>query len=145
MKPTSTEPIVVSQTIAAPIDRVWKAITDRDRMVRWFFREIAAFRPEVGFETRFTVKVEERSFVHFWKVTEVSSPRRISYGWRYEGYPGDSTVTWELSEVDGGTEVTLIHDGIHTFPQDSPEMTRESGTAGWRYFVQDSLKKYLER
>jgi len=63
MNSVSTEPIVVSQTIAAPIGEMWKAITDRNRMVQWFFREIAGFRPEVGFETRFAVHVEGRDFV----------------------------------------------------------------------------------
>lgn len=144
IKTKAAKPIVVSQTFDAPIEKVWQAITDRDQMIEWYFVEIESFKPETGFETRFTVKDGGRDFVHVWKVIAVSRGKRISYGWRYEGYPGDSLVTWDLSSQKGRTKLTFTHEGAETFPQGIPEFTRESGVSGWTYFIRQSLKKYLE-
>lgn len=137
-------PIVVQHTFGAPIDEVWQAIVDPDRMRRWYFETIPDFVAETGFETQFTVRVDDRDYVHLWKVTEVTPGRKITYNWRYRGYPGDSFVTWELSESPGGTKLTLTHDGIETFPQDNPIFSREAGHAGWSYFVTRSLRAFLK-
>lgn len=140
-----TKAIVVEQTFNAPIVVVWKAITDKDQMRQWFFDPIAEFEPKIGFETQFNVRCEDQEYVHLWKVTNVVPERRIAYQWRYGGYPGNSLVTWELSEVRDGTNLKLTHEGHETFPQDNPIFSRESGQAGWEYFLRESLKAFLER
>lgn len=140
----STEPIVVEETLNAPPAEVWKAITDKDQMRQWFFEPMTDFQPVVGFETRFDVECEGQVYPHEWKVTEVVPASRITYAWRYGGYPGDSSVTWELSEVPGGTKLRLTHTGGETFPQDDPVFSRDSCRAGWEFFLQDSLKPFLE-
>ncbi|MBM4160424.1 MAG: SRPBCC domain-containing protein [Ignavibacteria bacterium] len=142
--PKNTDPIVVEQTFNAPIAVVWKAITDKDQMRQWFFEPMTDFRPEVGFETQFDVQCEGQSYQHQWKVTEVVPERRIEYDWRYGGYPGDSSVMWELSETLDGTKLKLTHKGHETFPQGNRIFSRESGVTGWTYFVQESLKAFLE-
>lgn len=140
----NTDPIVVEQTFHLPLSEVWQAVTDRDRMRQWFFRPMTEFQPEVGFETQFNVSCEEVEYLHCWKVTDVAPERRLVLGWRYEGYPGDSSVTFELSEEPEGTKLTLTHAGHETFPQDDPVFSREAGQLGWEYFVQESLKAHLE-
>ncbi len=57
------EPIVVEQFYKVPIQVVWKAITDKDQMRRWYFEPMADFRPEVGFETKFAVQFESQQYV----------------------------------------------------------------------------------
>ena len=141
----TAEPIVVEQIFNAPISVVWKAITDTDQMRRWFFETMTNFEPAVGFQAQFNVRVEDQDYPHQWKVTDVVPEKRIVYDWRYGGYPGDSSVTWELSETPHGTKLTLTHKGIETFPQDDPMFSRESGQAGWGYFLHESLKAFLER
>jgi uncharacterized protein YndB with AHSA1/START domain len=74
----NTGPIVVEQNYNAPIAAVWKAITEKGQMRRWFFESTSHFEPEVGFETQFDVQVEEQSYAHQWKVTEVVPERRIA-------------------------------------------------------------------
>ncbi len=141
----TAEPIVVEQIFNAPISVVWKAITDPDQMRRWFFETMTNFEPAVGFQTQFNVRVEDQDYPHQWKVTDVVPEKRIVYDWRYGGYRGDSSVTWELSETPHGTKMTLTHKGIETFPQDDPMFSPESGQAGWGYFLHESLKAFLER
>lgn len=139
------DPIVVEQTFNAPIAVVWKAITDKNQMRQWFFEPIADFEPEVGFETQFNVRFQDQDYPHLWKVTDAVPEKRIAYDWRYGGYPGISSVEWELSETPSGTKLKLTHAGLETFPQDHPVFSRESGQAGWNYLLHESLKAFLER
>jgi len=141
----NADPIVVEQTYHAPVAEVWRAITDKDQMRQWFFEPMTDFEPEVGFETQFDVKCEGQNFPHQWKVTEVVPETRIAYDWRYGGYPGDSSVTWELSQTPDGTKLKLTHWGHETFPQDNPVFSREGCEAGWCYLLHESLKAFLER
>ena len=141
----NTDPIVVEQTYNVPLAVVWKAITDKEQMPQWFFNTMTDFEPEVGFETQFDVECEGRTFPHQWKVTEVIPETKIAYDWCYEGFPGESSVTWELSETPDGTTLTLTHRGQETFARDDPMFAREACEAGWHYFLHESLKGFLER
>lgn len=138
------EPIVVEQTFKVSTQELWAAITQLKQMRLWFFENIPAFAPQVGFETQFSVKSEERSFLHMWKILEVSSPSKIVYSWKYKEYPGEGIVTFELVEEEDGSKLILTNEGLHTFPQDVPEFKRESCLGGWNYFIRERLKDYLE-
>jgi len=138
------EPVIVEQTFDTSIENVWNAITKLDQMKQWFFENIESFRPEVGFETQFDVQVEDRKFPHLWKLTEVDPMKRITYNWKYDGYVGDSFVTFELIEYNNHTKLILTHKVVESFPTDIPEFSRESCSEGWNYFIGKSLKEYLE-
>lgn len=137
------DPIVVTEIFDVSSEVLWRAITDRDQMIRWFFEPIPAFEPRVGFETEFVVTVEDRVFPHLWKIVEVDPGRRIVYDWGYGGYPGTSKVAWEVDETADGVRLTVTHSDHETFPDDVPEFSREAGLAGWQYFIQESLRAYL--
>lgn len=143
MKKTE-DPIVVEQTFAASPDAVWKAITDATEMRQWFFDNIPEFEPRVGFSTQFDVDTGERVFPHAWRVTEVEPLKRIVYDWRYAGYAGDGYVTWELSAADDSTTLRVTTTVREDFQADIPEFTREACIGGWKYFIQQRLRDYLE-
>ena len=50
-----SEPFVIKRTFNAPIERVWKAIKDKNDMKQWYF-DIPEFKPQVGFEFQFEGK-----------------------------------------------------------------------------------------
>ncbi len=141
----SSEPIIVEQLFPVQPEEVWQAVTKPDLMRQWYFEPIEDFRPEVGFETQFDIETGGRTFRHQWKVTEVVPGERITYTWRFEGYSGLGSTEWKLSKTDEGTKLVLTWTGIESFPQDIPEFTRESGIAGWEYFIQQSLPSFLSR
>ncbi len=140
MKP---EPIIIDRTLDAPPERIWRALTDRDEMKKWYF-DIAEFKPVVGFEFRFTGGTEEKKYLHVCKITEIVAGKRISYSWRYDGVQGISQVTFELFKEKNQTRVRLTHKGLESFPADDPNMHRSSFLAGWTHIVGTSLKVYVE-
>lgn len=138
------EAIVVEQRYSVSAQELWDALTDASRMKRWFFSEIESFEAVKGFETEFTVHVEQTDYVHLWTVLDCEARRCLVLDWRYRGIPGASVVRFELFEADQGVGLRVIHTDSHTFPQDNPVFQREAGVGGWTYFLQDSLKKYLD-
>jgi uncharacterized protein YndB with AHSA1/START domain len=141
----SDEPIVVEQTFNSSIESVWYAITEIGQMRKWYFENIPAFKPEIGFETQFNVQSNERNFLHKWKVTEVQPLRMIKYSWEFKEYPGKSTATFELLRQDNLTKLKLTVDVLEDFPENIPEFKRESCIAGWEYFINNRLKDYLNK
>jgi uncharacterized protein YndB with AHSA1/START domain len=139
------DPIIVEQTFNTSIDRVWSAITEIDQMRQWYFDNIPSFEPEVGFETQFNVQSQGRNFLHMWKVTEVVPLKMITYNWKYEGYPGDSFVVFELFEQNDLTKLRLTHQVQENFPEDIPEFSRASCLEGWTFLIKRSLDEFLER
>jgi uncharacterized protein YndB with AHSA1/START domain len=138
------EPIVVEQTFDVSKETVWEAITQRERMIRWFFADIPDFKPEVGFCTQFNVDAGERNFYHLWTITEVVDGEKIVYDWRYKDYAGQGLVTFEIFARGSGSVLRVTTLGIESFPSDIPEFTRDSCEGGWKYFIQGNLKYYLE-
>ncbi len=144
IKTLETEPFLIERTLNAPVERVWKAITDKDEMKQWYF-DIAEFEPEVGFEFKFTAGNEGRKYVHLGKITEVIPKKKLSYSWRYEGYEGNSFVTFELFAGGDTTRLKLTHEGLKTFPMNNPDFAAESFAEGWSYIIGTSLKDFMEK
>ncbi len=138
------QPFVIERTYNAPVEKVWKAITDRDQMKQWYF-DIAAFKPEVGFEFTFNGGKDDKVYVHLCKVTEVVPYKKLKHSWTYRDYEGVSFVTWELFEEGNSTRVKLTHEGLETFPQNNPDFAKESFMQGWTYILGTSLKEYLAK
>ena len=137
------EPIIVEQYFDLPISRVWKAITEHRQMIQWFFSEIPAFKPEVGFRTSFDIESGGRNFHHLWKILEVNPPNRIVYHWSYSDIEGEGIVIFELFDKGEKTLLCLRNEGLDTFPSDIPEFSREAAIGGWEYFIKGQLKDYL--
>jgi uncharacterized protein YndB with AHSA1/START domain len=88
--------IVIERTYNASAEKVWNAITDKDEMKKWYF-DLAEFKPEPGFEFQFYGEGKQgEKFLHLCKVIEVIPKKKLTYSWRYDGYEGDSFVTFEL-------------------------------------------------
>ncbi|HYF68433.1 MAG TPA: SRPBCC domain-containing protein [Ohtaekwangia sp.] len=136
--------LIVERIYNAKIERVWKAITDKDQMKEWYF-DIKEFKPEKGFKFQFTGGDERVQYLHECEVLVVDPPNKLAYSWRYPAYAGYSVVTFELfKEDENKTRVRLTHDGLDSFPKDDSNFAITSFTAGWNYILGDSLSKYVE-
>jgi len=136
-------PVVLTHEFPYSMDRVWSAITNYDEMLQWYFQELPAFVPEVGFETEFVLYNEGRKFTHEWKILEVEPPRLIVYKWSFKEYPGDSRLSFILTPVEDACHLKLVDEVMEDFPDDIPEFKRESCEAGWKFFIHERLANYL--
>jgi len=137
-------PIIVEKIYNVPVEKVWKAITDKDEMKQWYF-DMAAFKPEVGFEFQFTGEGKTgEKFLHLCKITEVVKNKKLKHSWRYDGYEGNSFVTFELFDEGGKTRLRLTHEGLETFPVTAhDDFARENFQEGWTYIINTALNEYL--
>ncbi len=137
-------PVSVEQTFKTPIKDVWAAITQPALMKQWFFEQIESFVPVVGFSTQFNVNTGNRDFLHQWELLEVIPIQKIIYNWKYNGYAGESLVTFELNAQGDYTILKLTHENTKDYPSAIPEFSRDSCLGGWKYFINERLYKFLE-
>lgn len=138
--------IVIERNYNAPIEKVWKAITDKNEMKKWYF-DLSEFKPEPGFEFQFYGEGKQgEKFLHLCKVTEVINQKKLTYSWRYDGYGGNSFVTFELFPEGDKTRLKLSHKGLETFPVTAHnDFAKENFMEGWTYIIGTGLKEYVEK
>jgi uncharacterized protein YndB with AHSA1/START domain len=121
--------------IAAPIEKVWAAITQPEVMRAWLED------PSIAIDLRpggaYTLSGGESTG----RFTKIEAPQALEYTWRRRDWGAsvpDSTVGWRLKTVRGGTDVDLFHDG---YPNDSLLFDFD---AGWDVTWLGPLKEWLE-
>ncbi len=139
------KPIVVQQAFSVSPEQLWMALTEPQHMREWFFENIPDFKAEKGFQTRFPVEAGGKVFTHLWHIIEVVPVKRIGYQWEYLKYPGTAFVTFSLEPSNDGTLLTVTNEGLASFPAEIPEFSRASCEGGWRYFIQERLKAYIDQ
>lgn len=140
----NTQPIVFERVFNAPAAKVWTAITDKSEMKKWYF-DLAEFKAEIGFKFEFKGGPSpEVQYRHLCEVTEVIPEKRLTYSWRYDGYAGNSFVTFELFEQGVKTLLRLTHTGLETFPANNKDFAAANFIEGWTHIIHTSLKNYLE-
>jgi uncharacterized protein YndB with AHSA1/START domain len=150
--PTAGRTIEQSVEIAAPIEAVWKALTDADELVRWFPLE-ARVNPGPGGSIWMSWKNEYQweTPIEIW-----DPPRRLrlSYGLSSQPTPGGTLETdpsfghlqvaidYHLEARGGGTFLRLVHSGFGPGSEWDEEF--DATNRGW-IFELGSLRHYLER
>ncbi|UUZ82016.1 SRPBCC domain-containing protein [Paenibacillus sp. P26] len=114
-----------TEVFNAPIQKVWDAVATSEGIAAWFMPN--DFQPIVGHEFHLNAGPFGMSPC---KVTEIDPPRRLSFRWGK-----DWTLTFELAEVEGKTQFTLIHSGwdadtVTEFGQPHT-VVRDQMNAGW--------------
>ncbi|MCM3340904.1 SRPBCC domain-containing protein [Paenibacillus sp. MER TA 81-3] len=129
----------IRQTLVlnAPIQKVWDAVATSEGIAAWFMPN--NFQPIEGYEFELNAGPFGMSPC---KVTEIAPPNRLSFNWGK-----DWTLTFELVDLDGKTEFTLIHAGwdadkVTEFGQ-SHAMVRDRMNQGWTG-LQQSLAAHVE-
>ena len=138
------QPVIVDITYHAPVEKLWKALTDVHEMKQWYF-DVSDFRPEPGFEFSFYGgSPGGERFLHLCKVTDAIPNKKLRYSWKYDNYDGISFVSFELFPEGKKTRLRLTHEGLETFPADKPDFDRKNFQMGWTEITGKALKEYLE-
>ncbi|RKN82438.1 SRPBCC family protein [Ulvibacterium marinum] len=121
------------------IDKVWNAISKAEEISAWFID--ADFKAETGYNYTFTAD-EEHGCTQITGVVKEANPYTLVYTWTVQNTDTETTVKWELNEVEGKTKLYLEHSGISKYPGDSAVQMFTSFNAGWDNCVSE-LSKYL--
>ncbi len=121
------------------IDKVWNAISKADEISTWFIK--ADFKAEVGYQYTFSA-TGEKGCLSITGTIKQANPYTLIYTWIVEGTDTETTVKWELEEMDGQTKLYLEHSGISKYPGDTAVQMFESFNGGWSDCV-SKLNAYL--
>jgi uncharacterized protein (TIGR03086 family) len=123
--------VSMTKTAVLPVtpDEAFALITEPDRLRRW--QAISAVVDlRAGGSYRWTVTPGHVATGTF---HEVEPGRRIVFGWGWDGsadLPSDgSTVTVTVEPVEGGSLVTLVHDGLD-------EVQAKAHAEGWDHYFE---------
>ena len=135
-------------TIAAPIEKVWAAVTEPQHLSRWFGQ--ATVLDELAVGARGLLTWDDYGAIPI-LIEELDPPRTVAYRWSNESGnailaddvdPGRSTVfRFTLEDVDGSTQLTVVESGFDTLS--TPAESMESNRGGWDHEL-DELVAYLE-
>lgn len=119
-----------TKTVQLPVspDEAFALVTQPERLRRW--QTVSAYVDlRAGGEYRWTVTPGHHAHGTF---REVEPGKRVVFGWGWDGNPDlpkdASTVTITIDPVDGGSQVTLSHEGLTA---EQAAMHAE----GWNHFL----------
>lgn len=138
--------VLATVEIAAPIERVFQALTDPRELMTWWgsgdtYRAhtwTADLR--VGGRWKADGKnVDGRPYSVFGEYLEISPPRRLVHSWAHDwdGAHPATKVTYTLDPIPSGARLTVRHEGF-VQPQ-----ACDSHSRGWKR-VLDWLSAYVE-
>jgi uncharacterized protein YndB with AHSA1/START domain len=138
-------PFIIERVFNAPVNVLWKAITDKNEMKQWYF-DLKEFKAEPGFRFSFTGGPDNgRQYLHLCEVIDVIPNKKLSYTWKYDGYAGESKVIFELFPEGEKTRLKLTHEGLETFPADQPDFAKKNFEEGWTGIIGTSLNQYIAK
>ena len=141
---TKTDAIERSVTVSQPIARVWEALTRADHLARWF-----GDSAEIDLRTGGAIKLGWSEYASEIEgvIDEVVPPTRFSFSWAAhiagDGSTWSTKVTFDLTEEDGNTTVTVVETGFAALPADIYETRLTENTDGWEHELAD-LQRLLE-
>jgi len=150
---TPDQDAIVSEIqIAAPPERVFKALSDAGELARWFgnpecptksWQMDARVGGRYGYSTGkgSTAVNGVSAFECHGEILECEPPRVLVYTWIanwHDDTAQRTVVRWELTPKQGGTHVKVTHSGLASLP-----VARKDYSGGWIGVV-EMLKKFIE-
>lgn len=140
----NTQPVIVNRIFPVNPELLWCALTEKERLKEWFVG-LDEFRAEVGFRFSFSGgPSEDRQYLHLCAITQAIPNQLLAFSWEYDGYPGCTFVSFNLTRNGSGTLLTLSHTGLDTFPAENPDFAHENFSEGWNDIINISLNEYIK-
>jgi uncharacterized protein YndB with AHSA1/START domain len=140
-----TDLIEESVDLKAPVERVWRALTDHNEFGTWFHVKLdGPFVPgelSIGYITY-------PGYEHIkWraKIERMEPLRYFSFRWHPYAIDPDidysqetpTLVEFRLEEIAGGTRVTVVESGFENVPSDRRAEAFRMNSAGWDMQMQN--------
>jgi uncharacterized protein YndB with AHSA1/START domain len=158
----NTDRIEKQVVLCAPLDRVWRAISEAEEFGRWFGVRFdgpfvagtsisAAIAP-----TTVDDEVAKRQEAHAgakstWQIVAIEPQRRFAYRWHpfaidpdvdYDQEP-TTLVEFSLSETPDGVLLTITESGFDAIPEARRSASFEANAEGWAIQT-DLVRRYTE-
>jgi len=146
--------IIKTIDVAAPVERVWDALTDHEKFGTWF--RVALDQPFVLGQPSTGYMTYPGYEDYRWeaRVVAIEPMRRFAYEWPATGGDKDlmessSTVPeWTLVEfllepIGNGTRLTVTESGFDKVPEPRRSDVMRSNDGGWTEQVQN-IRDYVE-
>lgn len=157
----STDRIEKEVLLRAPLERVWRAISDSSEFGRWFgvrfdgpFVEGASV---TGVITPTTVdddvaRQQEPYAGHAdtWQIVSVEPQRRLAFRWHPYAVDSDADYSQEpttlveftLTEIPDGVRLAIVESGFDAIPEERRAAAFDANSGGWAVQTQ-LVQKYL--
>ncbi len=137
-------PILVERTYSASPNRVWEALTDKDKLTLWYF-EIPEFELKKGAEFNFYESKGANRYHYRIKILEFKPNELLQYIWSHPTESkGVSVVTWYLTRRGNATAVRVVHEGVESFADAGLLLDRAKYEKSWNNILGTSLANFLE-
>jgi len=108
-----TMKLVKTVFLKAPPQHVWKFLTKADQLALWFHRGRSDLEEGGDWVLETNSHDKDSEALLFGKVLEMKPPERLVHTFTHQWLDGvETTCTWTLEGVGGGTVLTLVHDGF---------------------------------
>jgi uncharacterized protein YndB with AHSA1/START domain len=147
-----TDRIEKSIELKAPVERVWRALTDSREFGSWFLAAIdGPFVPGEPSKGRMTYP----GFEHLpWeaRIEAMEEPRYFAFSWPPfygDDHPADTSgdpwtlVEFRLEPTAAGTRLDVAESGFDKLPADRRELAFRSNEPGWTEQL-GNIKRYVE-
>ena len=117
----STNTIRLHRVLRAPPERIYRAFTDADAMVKWlppngFTGKVHQMDARAGgsYKMSFTNFTTGKSHSFGGKYLELTPHERIRYTDQFDdpNLPGEMNTSITLRKVSGGTEINIVQEGV---------------------------------
>ncbi len=142
-----TDEIIKTIELKAPVDRVWRAITDHKAFGEWF-RCTLAGPFELGQTVHAQMNVEGCENLGFEStVTDMTPQSLFAFDWRSSApdraHLPTTRVAFHLAAATDGTTLTIRESGFDALPADLRAERFRDNTDGWN-FQADNLTAYVQ-
>lgn len=140
------EDIEAGIDIAASPGRVWAALTGEGLVETWL--GCLQFRAQAGHVFYMQPDADKRAAgdtggATHCQIEGMYPPSRLVFSWYYPETP-KTRVEIVLTEIPGGTQVTLRHTGWKQFDAEQIRAIRDGLAGGWTSYVLPDLKRVAE-
>jgi uncharacterized protein YndB with AHSA1/START domain len=140
-----TDLIEESIDLKAPVERVWRALTDHNEFGTWF--RVKLDGPFVPGELS-TGYITYPGYEHIkWRAKIERMEPLLCFSFRWHPYAIDpdidysqetpTLVEFRLEEIAGGTRVTVVESGFENVPSDRRAEAFRMNSAGWDMQMQN--------
>ncbi|GAB4518398.1 MAG: hypothetical protein Tsb0010_02670 [Parvularculaceae bacterium] len=123
--------IVKTVFVKAPPEHVWRFLTEADKLALWFHRGRADLAAGGDYVLESNSYGKDGEKVIWGEIIEMAPYERLVHSFTHQWLKGVETrCTWTLEAFDGGTVVTLVHDGWENV-DDDPFGMAANHDSGW--------------